>query len=228
MCLPTYSWGVFLIFPFNFLLVEASYKYVKLLLVHYSISPVHNSVSMTPDDTSLLHALRNPDTRDHGFRMLMKQYGEKLYWHVRRIVIGHEDAEDVLQDSILQIYNNIHRFSGDASQLRSWIYRIATNEALQMLRRHTHLFQSIDDLRPELIERLRAEVSVEASQPEYLLQEALLRLPTQQRLVFNMRYFDEMPYEDIAKVTGKRVGTLKTNYHFAKTKIEEYLKNHTL
>lgn len=183
---------------------------------------------MVIDDTTILIALRNSDTLEQGFRMLMKQYGEKLYWHVRRIVVGHEDAEDVLQDSILQIYNNIHRFSGNAGQLRSWIYRIATNEALQTLRRHTHLFQSIDDLRPELIERLHTEVSVDTDSPEYLLQEALLRLPTQQRLVFNMRYFDEMTYEDIAKVTGKRVGTLKTNYHFAKTKIEEYLKNHTL
>lgn len=183
---------------------------------------------MTIDDTSILNALRDPATQEQGFRMLMKQYGEKLYWHVRRIVIGHEDAEDVLQDSILQIYKNIHRFSGDASQLHSWLYRIATNEALQMLRRHTHLFQSIDSLRPDLIEKLQTENDVGGDNAELLLQEAILRLPTQQRLVFNMRYFDDMTYEDIANVTGKRVGTLKVNYHFAKTKIEEYLQNHTL
>ena len=121
---------------------------------------------MVIDDTTILIALRNSDTLEQGFRMLMKQYGEKLYWHVRRIVVEHEDAEDVLQDSILQIYNNIHRFSGNAGQLRSWIYRIATNEALQTLRRHTHLFQSIDDLRPELIERLHTEVSVDTDRPE--------------------------------------------------------------
>lgn len=160
--------------------------------------------------------------------MLMQQYGEKLYWHIRRIVIGHEDAEDVMQESALQIYKNIGRFKGDASQLRSWLYRIATNEALQLLRSHTHFFQSIDDLGSELKEKLQTENDAGEAKAEYLLQEALLRLPTQQRLVFNLRYFDDMSYEDIARVTGKRVGTLKVNYHYAKEKIEEYLKNHTL
>lgn len=160
--------------------------------------------------------------------MLMEQYGEKLYWHIRRIVIGHEDAQDVLQDSALLIYRHIDRFAGDADQLRSWVYRIATNEALQLLRSHTHIFQSIDALRPELLDKLHAENDTQEASPEYLLQEALLRLPTQQRLVFNMRYFDDMSYDDIAQVTGKKVGTLKVNYHYARTKIEEYLKNHTL
>lgn len=183
---------------------------------------------MTIDDTTILKALRAPDTIEQGFRMLMQQYGERLYWHIRRIVIGHEDAEDTLQDSVMQIYNNIGRFKGDATQLRSWVYRIATNEALQLLRSRTRLFQSIDALGPELTEKLQTENHADAATAEYLLQEALLRLPTQQRLVFNLRYFDDMSYEDMARVTGKRVGTLKVNYHYAKDKIEEYLKNQTL
>lgn len=183
---------------------------------------------MTIDDTTILKALRDPGTMEQGFRMLMQQYGERLYWHIRRIVVGHEDAEDALQESVLQIYKNIDRFKGDASQLRAWLYRIATNEALQLLRNHTHLFQSIDDLGPELTDKLQTENDVGTATAEYLLQEALLRLPTQQRLAFNLRYFDDMSYEDIARVTGKQVGTLKVNYHYAKEKIEEYLKNQTL
>lgn len=183
---------------------------------------------MTIDDTTILKALRAPETMEQGFRMLMQQYGEKLYWHIRRMVISHEDAEDALQESVLQIYKNIDRFKGDASQLKSWLYRIATNEALQLLRSHTRLFQSIDALGPELTEKLQTENGADASTAEYLLQEALLRLPTQQRLVFNLRYFDDMSYEDMARITGKRVGTLKVSYHYAKDKIEEYLKNQTL
>ena len=183
---------------------------------------------MVIDDTTILTALRNPDTMEQGFQMLMQQYGEKLYWHIRRIVIGHEDAEDVMQDTALQIYSNIGRFAGEASQLRTWIYRIATNEALQLLRSHTRLFQSIDALGPELREKLEAENSLGTDKAEYHLQAALLTLPTQQRLVFNMRYFDDMTYENIALVTGKKINTLKVNYHYARMKIEEYLKNQAL
>lgn len=183
---------------------------------------------MQTDDSSILNLLRQPDRQEEAFRLLMKQYGEIVYWHIRRIVVGHDDAEDVLQETAISIYRNIHQFSGEAKQLKAWIYRIATNEAIMLLRKHTHLFQSIDDLSPSLLETMQAENYIDMNTAEFTLQKKLLSLPTQQRIVFCMRYYDDLSYEDISKITGKKVNTLKANYHFAKSKIEEELKNLTL
>jgi len=173
----------------------------------------------------VLELLRNPGAREQGFRQLMKTYGPNLYWHIRRIVVGHEDAEDVMQETSIKVFKSIDSYRGTVSQMRAWLYQIATNEALQWLRRRTHFMQSIDALSPILTETLTTENSVSASKPEMMLQQALLKLPTTQRLVFNMRYFDDMTYEEIAKVTGKRVGTLKTNYHYAAERIKEIIKD---
>ncbi len=183
---------------------------------------------MQIDNQSILNLLRQPDRQEEGFRLLMKQYGESVYWHIRRIVVGHDDAEDVLQETAISIFRNLHQFAGEANKLRSWIYRIATNEAIMLLRKHTHLFQSIDDLSPSLLETMTTENTVDMDKAEFLLQKKLLSLPTQQRIVFCMRYYDDLPYEEISRITGKKVSTLKANYHFAKTKIEEELKNLTL
>lgn len=183
---------------------------------------------MQIDDTSILNLLRQPDGQEQGFRLLMKQYGESVYWHIRRIVVGHDDAEDVLQETAISIFKNIGQFAGEACQLKAWIYRIATNESIMLLRRRTHFFQSIDDLSPSLLETMLTENPVDMDRAEFVLQQKALELPTQQRIVFYMRYYDDMPYEDIAKVTGKKVSTLKANYHFAKNKIEDELKNLTL
>lgn len=176
-------------------------------------------------DSSILALLRKPDQQEKGFRLLMKKYGDSLYWHIRRIVVSHDDAEDVLQETAINIYKNISQFKGDETQLKVWLYRIATNESLTLLRSHTRLFQSIDDLNPSLLNTMMTENRVNMEEVEYHLQQKLLTLPTQQRIVFNMRYYDDLSYEEIAKVTGKKVGTLKANYHFARTKIEEELKN---
>ncbi len=178
--------------------------------------------SITEDITDLL---RNPETREQGFRQLMKAYGPNLYWHIRRIVVGHEDAEDVMQETSIRVFKRIDSYRGNSQQLRAWLYQIATNEALQWLRRRTRFLQSIDTLAPRLTETLTTENSISESKPEMLLQQALLRLPTTQRLVFNMRYFDDMTYEEIAEVTGKRIGTLKTNYHYAAERIKEIIKD---
>ena len=169
--------------------------------------------------------LKDPARRESAFRLLMQQYGESLYWHIRRIVVGHEDAEDVLQETCIKIFSKIDSYKGDG-ELRVWIYRIATNEAISSLRRQTRLFQSIDDLSPKLTSQLEAETPLNADAAEVLFQKALLTLPTQQRIAFNMRYYDEMSYDEIARVTGKNVGTLKTNYHFAVEKIKNYIKKH--
>ena len=183
---------------------------------------------MQIDYSSILNLLRQPDRQEEGFRLLMKQYGESVYWHIRRIVVGHDDAEDVLQETAISIFKNFHQFAGEANQLRAWIYRIATNESIMLLRKRTRLFQSIDDLNPALLETMTTENNVDMNKAEFILQKKLLSLPTQQRIVFYMRYYDDLPYEEISRITGKKVNTLKANYHFAKTKIEEELKNQTL
>ena len=170
--------------------------------------------------------LRNPQHREEGFRLLTRQYGDKLYWHIRRIVVGHDDAEDALQETFIKIYSNIESFKGEG-KLSTWLYSIATHESLTLLRRQTHLFQSLDALAPALTSKMQAETPLDAQATEVLFQEALLTLPTQQRIAFNMRYYDDMSYDEIARITGKNVNTLKTNYHFAQEKIKTYIKQHT-
>lgn len=176
--------------------------------------------------TQLQEMLADPQQRDEGFKELMRLYGEPLYWHIRRIVIGHDDAEDVLQETCIKILAGIDSFRREG-KLTTWIYSIATHEALNQLRRKTRLFQSIDDLGPSLTGRLEAETPMDSQATEVLFQKALLTLPTQQRIAFNLRYYDEMSYEEIASITGKNVNTLKTNYHFATEKIKKYIKQHT-
>lgn len=171
--------------------------------------------------------LCDPHQREEGFRKLMQMYGDKLYWHIRRIVVGHDDAEDVLQETCIKIISAIDTFRGEG-QLTTWIYSIATNESLRHLRRQTLLFQSIDALGPMLANKLEAETPIDANATEVTFQKALLTLPTQQRIAFNMRYFDDMTYDEIATITGKSVATLKTNYHYATEKIKRYIKDNSL
>jgi RNA polymerase sigma-70 factor (ECF subfamily) len=173
-----------------------------------------------------MQMLTDPQQRNEGFKELMKLYGEQLYWHIRRIVIGHDDAEDVLQETCIKILNSIDTLK-EESKLSSWMYSIATRESLNMLRRQTRVFQSIDDLRPALTSKLEAETPMDHEATEVLFQKALLTLPTQQRIAFNLRYYDELSYEEIARITGKNINTLKTNYHFATEKIKKYIKQHT-
>lgn len=179
------------------------------------------------DDNTLQQMLHDPRSRDEGFRKLMKQYGHALYWHIRRIVVGHDDAEDVLQETCIKVMNGIGSFKGE-STLTTWLYRIATNEALQHLRRQVHLFQSIDSLGDTLAEKLQAESVLDGNELAMLFQQALLTLPTQQRIAFNLRYYDELSYEEISRITGKQVGSLKTNYHYATQRVKDYIKQHSI
>lgn len=170
--------------------------------------------------------LTDVERRNDGFRLLAKQYGRQLYWHIRRIVVAHEDAEDALQETYINIWNALDHFRGDAP-LIAWVYRIATNEALRVLRRKTRLWQSVDDLAPMLTEQLCAQAE-SGTDAEVLFQQALLTLPTQQRIAFNLRYYDELSYDDIARITGKKPTAVKANYHYAKEKITRYLNEHAL
>ena len=178
------------------------------------------------EDSSLRQMLQNPSHRDEGFRMLMKQFGQTLYWHIRRIVIGHDDAEDVLQETLIKVLDHISTYKGEGS-LKMWLYRIATNEALQHLRRQTKLFQSIDALSDSLSTKLLAETPLDGNELEVLFQKAQLTLPTQQRIAFNLRYYDELSYEEIARITSKTEQSLKTNYHYATQKIKQYINEHS-
>ncbi len=178
------------------------------------------------EDNSLRQMLQDSSQREEGFRMLMKQFGQTLYWHIRRIVVGHDDAEDVLQETFIKILNHIGSFKGEGS-LTTWLYRIATNEALQHLRQQTSLFQTIDSLSDSLAAKLQAESPLDGDQLEVLFQKALLTLPTQQRIAFNLRYYDELSYEEIARITGKNAQALKTNYHYATQKVKNYIKEHS-
>ena len=159
---------------------------------------------------------------------LIEQYHRPLYWHIRRMVVSHDDAQDVLQETYIQIHTHLDELRKADSE-RAWVYRIATNEALQWLRsRHEFLSLEDDDASP-LINTLMADTYTYTDTGDalvLLMQEAILTLPTMQRTVFNLRYYDEMPYEEIASVTGSSVGAAKTNYHFAKEKISNYILAH--
>ncbi|MEG2219281.1 MAG: sigma-70 family RNA polymerase sigma factor [Muribaculaceae bacterium] len=179
------------------------------------------------DNDTLVAMLRSDETRERGFRILIKQYSDTLYWHIRRIVVSHEDAEDVMQETIINIYKNIDKFQGKSS-LATWIYRIATNEAIRLLQSHCKLFQSVDTLSESLCNSLSTENEIDEKAIKIVFQKAILQLPLQQRLAFNMRYYDEMPYEQIAQITGKNINTLKTNYHFAVEKIKKYIKDYSI
>ena len=167
--------------------------------------------------------LSDPSRMEQGFRLLMQRYGKVLYWHIRRIVVSHEDAEDALQETAVKIFRSIDSYRGEG-KLMSWIYRIATNEAVNILRKRAGLFHSIDSLSPQLLSTLESQASVDADKAVMSLQKAILMLPSQQRIVFNMRYYDDLSYEEIAEITGKNVGALKANYHYAYEKVKKYLQ----
>ena len=175
-------------------------------------------------DKKLLDQFRDPTSRNLAFSQLVNKYQERLYWHIRRIVIDHDDADDVLQNTFIKAFKNLGGFRED-SQLFTWLYRIATNEALTFLKKKKrNIFVSFDDVAHGLSSKLEADPELSGDAIQLKLQQALLTLPTKQRLVFNMKYFEEMKYEDMSEVTGTSVGALKASYHHAVKKIEVFIK----
>jgi RNA polymerase sigma-70 factor (ECF subfamily) len=176
------------------------------------------------EDKDLLDRIRNPESRNVGFNMLVQKYQRKVYWHIRKMVISHEEADDLTQDVFIKIHKHIINFRED-SQLYTWIYRIATNECLNYLKRKKlRFFLPIGDLQGELEAKLVSSSYVSGDEVQLRLQKALLTLPDKQRLVFNMKYFDDLSYDEIADITGTSVGALKASYHLAVKKIEDHLK----
>ena len=157
-----------------------------------------------------------------------RQYGSRLYWHIRRLVVSHDDAEDALQETFIKVFTKASSFRGDDENLKAWFYQIATREALMTLRRRTHAFQSLDSLSEELSELVVTESAPDADRSAVLFQQAIQQLSTQQQIAFNLRYYDELPYDQISAITGKSEGSLRTNYHYAVDKIKEYLKEHAI
>ena len=179
-----------------------------------------------PDDKELLVQFKNAVTKEKSFTTLLQKYQEKLYWHIRRMVISHEDSNDILQNMFIKVWNALDNFRED-SQLYTWLYRIATNECLTFLeqqRRRTSI--SLSDIENGLSNKLRSETGFDANKLEWKLQLGIQQLPEKQRLVFNLRYYDEMPYEQMSKLLETSEGALKASYHHAAKKIEDYILNH--
>lgn len=178
------------------------------------------------EDNELLSKIRNPETRSYGFNMLVRTYQQRVYWHIRKMVIDHDDADDLTQEVFIKIHRYIDTFRED-SQLFTWIYRIATNECLSFLnKKKKRFFLPIADVTAELSGKLDSAAHLSGDEIQVKLQKALLKLPEKQRLVFNMKYFDDLPYEEIAKITETSVGALKASYHHAVKKIEDLLTDH--
>ncbi len=183
-------------------------------------------MSITQDDKALLELYREPASREKGFTLIVKKYQERLYWHVRRMVIDHEDANDVLQNMFIKVWNNLDHFRED-SQLYTWLYRIATNESLSFLEQQKRKSSvSLSDVENGLSNKLVADKHFDPNKLEWKLQQAILQLPEKQRAVFHLRYYDEMPYEEMSRVLDTSEGALKASYHHAVKKIEEYVKTH--
>jgi len=175
-------------------------------------------------DENILDLLQHGDTAEHGFRLLMQKYQEQLYWVVRRMVNAHDDANDVLQNCLIKIYRNIHKFE-KKSKLYTWMYRIATNEAITFLNKQKRkATNSIEEGEMPIADQLQADASPDGEALQQRLQQALAELPEKQRLVFHMRYYDELSYEDISQTLGTSVGALKASYHHAVKKIESYFR----
>ncbi len=177
------------------------------------------------DDKELLFQFKDPATKERGYTRIIKKYQEKLYWHIRRMVVEHEDANDVLQNMFIKVWNGLENFRED-SQLYTWLYRIATNESLSFLeQRKKRAAVSISDEENGLANKVMASEHFDANKLEWKLQIAIQQLPEKQRAVFNLRYYDEMPYEEMSKVLETSQGALKASYHHAVKKIEDYILN---
>ena len=182
---------------------------------------------MHPDDKELLLQFRDPSQKERAFTAIIKKYQEKLYWHIRRMVVNHDDANDVLQNMFIKVWKGLDNFRED-SQLYTWLYRIATNECLTFLEQEKKrsVVSLEDEMDNGLSNKVKADSEFDANKLEWRLQVAIQQLPEKQRVVFNLRYYDEMPYQEMSKVLDTSEGALKASYHHAAKKIEEFLKNY--
>ena len=175
------------------------------------------------NEEDVVKQLRDPATQRDAFTQIVNFYGEKLYWQIRKMVLNHDDANDLLQNTFLKAWTNIDYFRGEA-KLSTWLYKIAINECITFLNRQRTLNNvSIDDTDTFMLERLKGDDYFDGDAAHMKLQKAILTLPEKQRAVFNLKYFDEMKYEEMSEIFGTSVGALKASYHHAVKKVEEFL-----
>ncbi|CAN5245934.1 sigma-70 family RNA polymerase sigma factor [soil metagenome] len=181
---------------------------------------------MKTEEDLLIKQLQDPKSVQSAFRHLVSEYKERLYWHIRNMVKDHQDADDVLQNTFIKVYRNIGGFKGD-SKLYSWMYRIATNEAITFLNSKARKLQiSSEDYQNNILNQLESDVYFEGDEIQLKLQKAIATLPQKQQEVFNMKYFQELKYREMAEILETSEGALKASYHIATKKIEEFLKHH--
>jgi RNA polymerase sigma factor (sigma-70 family) len=182
-------------------------------------------MALQTDDQELLQSFKEPATREQAFTSIIKKYQEKLYWHIRRMIVDHDDTNDVLQNMFIKVWKGLENFRED-SQLYTWLYRIATNESLTFLSQQKKRSSvSLSDVETGLSNKLKSDTNFDANKLEWKLQLGIQNLPEKQRLVFNLRYYDEMPYEEMSKILDTSEGALKASYHHAAKKIEEFILN---
>lgn len=175
------------------------------------------------DDSELLVMLRDENQRQKAFNLLVKDYSDNLYWQIRKMVLSHDDANDVLQNTFLKCWSNLDQFRGD-SRISTWLYRIAINESYTFLNKERQKnVYGITDLEDTMVQNLQGDPYFDGDEAVLKLQKAVLSLPDKQRLVFNMKYYDELKYEEISEILGTSVGALKASYHYAVQKIEAYM-----
>lgn len=189
--------------------------------------PIDERTMKTYNEEDVIQRLRSPEHQRSAFTEVVNAYSRQLYWQIRRMGLTHDDADDVLQNTFLKAWNSLEQFRGDA-RLSTWLYRIALNETLTFLNRQRAQNQlSIDDADAALVNQLESDTYFDGDETQLLFEQAIRRLPEKQRMVFNMKYFQEMKYEDISEIVGTTVGALKASYHLAVKKIEDFLKaNH--
>ena len=176
------------------------------------------------DEVTLIQQLKETKSKESAFRKLISQYKERLYWHIRKIVISHDDADDVLQNTFIKIFKNIDAFKGD-SKLFSWMYRIATNESITFInKRAKERKVAISEIHSGLAAKLQSDVYFSGDEIQLILQKAIATLPTKQQLVFNMKYFDELKYSQMSEILTTSEGALKASYFHAVKKIEKYIQ----
>lgn len=172
------------------------------------------------EEQEFIQELLNPKTQNQAFQKLLKEYQKPLYNHVRNILLNHDDTDDVLQNTFVKVFQNLNKFKGE-SKLFSWMYRIATNEALTFLNHKAKLGGvSSETLQSKAIDNLKADIYFDGNEIQIKLQKAIIQLPEKQQLVFKMKYFEELKYEEISEILGTSVGALKASYHHAVKKIE--------
>jgi len=174
-------------------------------------------------DIELVELFRNDDKKHYAFNLLVRKYREKVYYFVRRMVIDHDDSDDVVQNIFIKVWNNLESFRED-SKLFTWLYRIAVNESLSFLKsKQLRSYLSLSSPEAMMVKSLRDDPYFDGQEIQKRLREAIIRLPKKQQLVFNMRYYDDLSYDEMSEILGTSVGALKASYHFAVKKIEDFV-----